>query len=183
MSSYMVVKDTNDNDVIVNITLLKEHPFILGGGAQIFRWISGLEPHPSHLLRANTRSTEEQLQDLFVNYHITRLEWTKFTGFLTLPEHYSDSKYDMDIIIKLCLKIGIDIHNIMMHKSPNNPMTPAEDVLQEFQWNVLNVNQVHDCNSDEEWTIAGKIELPYFYVRKKVVVVNKSCRHKNMSFS
>ena len=165
MSSYIVVKDTNGIDVIVNITLLKEHPFILDEG-QIFRWISGLEPHPSHLLPKNTRSTEEQLQDLFVHYHITRMEWTKFTGFLTLPEHYSGSKYDMDIIIKLCLKIGIDIRNIMMHKSPGNPMTPAEDVLQEFQWNVINVNSA-GWEYDPQWTIAGKIELPYFYARKK----------------
>ena len=165
--SYVVVRDTDGNAVIVNITFLKEHPFILGDGAQIFRWISGLEPHPSHLLRENTRSTEEQLQDLFVNYHIKRMEWTKFTGFLTLPEHYADSKYDMGIIINLCLKIGIDIRDITMHKSPNNPMSPAEDVMQEFKWNVINVNQVHDCDGDEKWSIASKIELPYFYVRKK----------------
>ena len=159
-----IVKDTNGNDVIVNITLLQEHPFILDDDAQIFRWISGLEPHPSHLLRKNTQTIEEQIQDLFINYHIKRFEWTKFTGFLTLPEHYSDSKYDMGHIIDLCLKIGIDIRNIMMHKSPNNPMTPADDALQEFQWNVLNINA---GERDPEWTITEKIELPYFYVRKK----------------
>ena len=166
--SFVIVNDINGKNVIVNISLLQENPLILSEGAQIFRWLSGLEKHPN--MHKNTRTLHEQLQDLFLNYHIQRMEWTRLTGFLSIPQYYINSKYDMDIVIKLCLRIGIEVRDIMVNKPSNNPLSPAEDVLQEFQWNIININ-VDKCHSD--WTIAQKVELPYFYIRKKVVTLKK----------
>ncbi len=75
-------------ETIVNISLLRSHPLVTTDESQIFRWISGLEKHPT--MEKETHSTvEEGLQYMFYNYRIGNRDWKALVGYLLAPESYT----------------------------------------------------------------------------------------------
>ena len=159
---YTVVSYDNQK-IIVNVTLLKTHPLLLHEDARIFRWVSGIDNHPT-MEKKDPRTIEERLQDMFSHYHITKEDWLVFTGFLLIPQRYQDSRYNMDKIIHVCLRIGI--YNVNDMVPIKNPMTPKEDTYNEYRWVVKNCNAYTvECN--EGWSVAGNVDSVLFYFRKK----------------
>ena len=158
---WVVVNSYDDRRTIVNVALLRTHPMLLHEDCRIFRWISGLEEHPT--MNSTTGTLKQQMQDLFINYHIHREEWLRFIQFLLVPQNVS--RWAVDKIIEMCSRVGI-YH--LEHLVPRyNPMTPTEDVRQSYQWMVKNCNSY---STTEGWSAAGQVSnspLLFYFRREK----------------
>ena len=140
---FYVVQSYDDLHTVVNIPLLQTHPLIQNEDARIFRWISGLEPHPS-MLKTSTTSLHETVQNMFTNYRIRRYDWMSLTGFLLSPITYKYKStcgiFDMCLVIGLySVVLALDTEKTTASSTTNsqyNPMTPDTDWRQMYWWQL-----------------------------------------------
>ena len=159
---WVVVDSYDSRRTIINVSMLRTHPMLLHEDCRIFRWISGLDEHPS--MKKPEHTLEEQMQNMFLHYHIHNSEWLRLVQYLLLPQYVST--WAKEKIIELCTRIGI--YNLHDLTPTYNPMTPKADVRQEYDWMVKNCNS-YTQNVGDGWSVAGDVSesLVLFYFRKK----------------
>jgi len=139
---FYVVQSYDKLPTVVNIPLLQTHPLIQNEDARIFRWISGLEKHPS-MLKTPT-SFHDTLQNMFSNYRIRRYDWMSLTGFLLSPITYkyksTSGMFDMCLVIGLySVVLALDTEKTTASSTSNsqyNPMTPDTDWRKLYWWQL-----------------------------------------------
>ena len=136
---FDVVQSYDKLPTVVNIPLLRTHPLIQNEDARIFRWISGLEKHPS-MLKTST-SFHDTVQNMFTNYRIRRYDWMSLIGFLLYPISY---KYKGTSMFDMCLVIGL--YSVVLAldtektTAPYNPMSPDTDWRKMYWWQLRDTN-------------------------------------------
>ena len=117
-------------------------------------------------MKKEERSLEEQLQEMFVHYSISREEWLRFVAYLLVPENTKG--YEIDQIIHTCVKIGIyNVQKVFQTVTVPIPLHPKKDVHNQYQWVVKNINTY---DPDEEWTVGEQVEgstFLFYFKRKK----------------
>ena len=66
---------------LVDIAFLRASPFVQDEESRIFRWITGLEEHPSMKKEDNT-TIPERFQRMFVEYHVYNRDWKHLMAYL-----------------------------------------------------------------------------------------------------
>lgn len=162
---FYVVRSYDDLPTVVNIRLLQTHPLVQNEDARIFRWISGLEPHPG--MKTSNTSLHDTVQNMFTNYRIRRYDWVSLTGFLLSPISY---KYKSTSgVFDTCLVIGL--YSVVLAldteqktaRSHYNPTTPDTDWRHMYRWQLRDTTFV----LPDGWSATVRQGAHVYYRKKK----------------
>jgi len=149
--------------VIVNVEWLKTQPFIQQHDARIFRWLTGLEDHPT-MKKPNPQPLEERFTHFFNHFDISRNEWMTFVRWVQAPSQFTD-RYECTRLTEICLKMGIFVEVCPAAKTGNyNPTTPETDCRNLYQWEV----STHGMAPEDGWSVTvntGQVPGMFYYRR------------------
>ena len=120
---------------LVDLHFLRNHGLITCEDGRIFRYLTGLEDHPT-MKKEENRTAQEKFQKLIDDYGISKNEWLLFMSYLMTGEVFVQKK--VPDLVRFCAKVGLfHIDNNEIEKKSligYNPMSPEEDVKQKYQW-------------------------------------------------
>ena len=134
---YFTVSLKYGGKMLVDVSFLRSHPLISCENGRIFRYITGIEKHPS-MEKDQDIPLDKKFQSMFEEYAITRKEWLLFMSYLMTGEVYM--RNSIKDLVQFCAKVGLfHIDNDVIEKKnllQYNPMTPEDDVKGKYQWRV-----------------------------------------------
>lgn len=159
MDDDFILLQYADGSTIVNVELLRKHPLIQSHDARMFRWLSGLEEHPT-MKKDNGKSFQETFREFLENFSVHACEYKMFQRYLVAPSHF----HDMQQLQMILLKMGIFT---TLTDERYNPMTPKEDVHSRYWWqSASSPNDLHL----EGWsaTVHSGNSCVVFFYRKAI---------------
>ena len=160
---------------LVDFSFLRKHSLIACEDGRIFRYLSGLEEHPT-MKKESGLSVEQKFQQMVNDYGISKGEWLLFMTYLMTGEVYTQKK--IPDLVKFCAKVGLfHIDNDEIEKKNllgYNPMTPEADTKQKYQWRLclsrLFLRELGDdwsaCNFSDE-------DKEFIYYRRPFEIQNQ----------